>query len=250
MSRLALVTGGGSGFGEEVARQLVRRGDEVVLVDVDATRGQAVADELGQHFLQADVSDLEQVRATTAEAERVLGGLDLVFLNAGVSTGCGIGADFDLAKYRRAMGINLDGVVFGAHAVSEQMRTQGTGGAIVATASLAGLMGIPMDPIYSVNKHGVVGLTRAIGPMLAQHDIRFNAVCPGFADTAILGAAAEQLTAQGFPVMSADEVAGVVVELMRNDAVGECWFVQLNNHGSFRFSGVPGPRPAGRVGSD
>ena len=89
--KTALVTGGASGFGREVARQLVRRGDQVVLCDVDDAGGQAVADELGATYLHCDVSDFEEVVATTEAAEQALGGLDLVFLNAGISTGCGSG---------------------------------------------------------------------------------------------------------------------------------------------------------------
>ncbi|HEX6391665.1 MAG TPA: SDR family NAD(P)-dependent oxidoreductase, partial [Solirubrobacteraceae bacterium] len=238
------ITGGASGLGRATALRLAQEGAVVVVADVDDAGGEAVARDVGGHYIHTDVSDLDANKAAVAFAIQQAGGVDLAYLNAGVTSGCGIGEDFDLTRYRRAMGINLDGVVFGAHAVSEAMRTSQTQGAIVATASLAGLMGIPMDPIYSVNKHGVVGLTRAIGPVLAQHGIRFNAVCPGFADTAILEGAHDELTSQGFPIMTAEEVADVVVELFTNDATGECWFVQLNNHGPFRFSGIPGPRPA------
>jgi NAD(P)-dependent dehydrogenase (short-subunit alcohol dehydrogenase family) len=241
--KVALITGGASGLGRATALMLAEQGAVVIVADVDEDQGTEVAEQVGGHFIKTDVSDLEANKAAVAFAIERGGSIDLAYLNAGVTSGCGIGEDFDLTKYRRAMGINLDGVVFGAHAASEAMRTQGTGGAIVATASLAGLMGIPMDPIYSVNKHGVVGLTRALAPILAQDAIRFNAVCPGFADTAILDGAQDALKAQGFPIMTAEEVAGVVVELLTNDASGECWFVQLNNHGPFRFSGIPGPRP-------
>ena len=106
-------------------------------------------------------------------------------LNAGVGSGCGVGDDFDLALYRRAMGANLDGVVFGTHAALPALRARG-GGAIVATSSLAGLTGVAYDPLYAANKHAVVGLTRSLGPLLAEEGIRFNAVCPGFAESAII----------------------------------------------------------------
>ena len=125
-----------------------------------------------------------------------LGGLDLAYLNAGVATGCGVGEDFDLERYRRAMGVNLDGVVFGMHAVLPALRERG-GGAIVATASLAGLTGVPLDPLYAANKHGVVGLVRSLGPALSAEGIRVNAVCPGFAESAIIAPFRDALIAGG-----------------------------------------------------
>ena len=83
------------------------------------------------------------------------------------------------------MGVNLDGVVFGTHAALPALKARG-GGAIVATSSLAGLIGVPLEPIYSANKHAVVGLARSLGPALIADGIRFNAVCPGFADTPLV----------------------------------------------------------------
>ena len=164
--KTALVTGGASGFGREVARQLVRRGDQVVLCDVDDAGGQAVADELGATYLHCDVSDFDEVVATTEAAEQALGGLDLVFLNAGISTGCGVAEDFDVATYRRAMGINLDGVVFGVHAAIPALRRRG-GGSIVATASMAGLTGTPFDPVYGARPLRRL-VQKAIGDVLAR----------------------------------------------------------------------------------
>src|SRR6266511_440241 len=141
----------------------------------------------------------------TAAVER-FGGLDIAFLNAGVATGCGVGDDFDLERYRRAKAVNVDGVVFGMHAALPALRARG-GGDIVVTASLAGLTAVPFDPIYGANKHAVVGLVRAVGPMFAGDGIRINAVCPGFADTPILGAWREHLAASEVPLLQADDVA-------------------------------------------
>ena len=137
-----------------------------MVADVDVPGGTEVAERIGGHFVETDVSDLEANRAAVAFATERAGGLDLAYLNAGVAGGPGLGDDFDLEAYRRAMSINLDGVVFGTNAVLPALRERG-GGAIVATASLAGLMGVPMDPVYTANKHAVVGLARALGPALA-----------------------------------------------------------------------------------
>ncbi len=101
------------------------------------------------------------------------------------------------------MGINLDGVVFGAQALLGPMRARG-GGAMVATASLAGLAAVPMDPIYAANKHAVVGLTRSLGPVLALDGIRFNAVCPGFSESNIVAPIRDALAEQGLDLIAAE----------------------------------------------
>jgi NAD(P)-dependent dehydrogenase (short-subunit alcohol dehydrogenase family) len=239
--RVALVTGGASGLGAATCDALAAAGARVVVADVDAQGGAAVAERVGGEFVATDVSDLDANRAAVAFAVERCGGLDLVHLNAGVSSGCGLGEDFDVAKYRRALAVNLDGVVFGTHAALPALRERG-GGAIVATASLAGLTGMPMDPIYTANKHAVVGLTRALGPALAGDGIRFNAVCPGFAESAIVAPIRAMLVEQGFKIIPAEAVAAAVLRLFTGDMAGECWFVQPDREPeAFRFRRVPGP---------
>ena len=238
---VALITGGASGFGKEVARQLVRRGDDVVLCDVDEAGGRAVADELGASFLRCDVSDYDQVVATTNAAEEVHGRLDLVFLNAGISTGCGVGDDFDLAKYRRAMGINLDGVVYGAHAALPALRRRG-GGSIVATASMAGLTGTPFDPVYGANKHAVVGLVRALGPALAPDGIKVNAFCPGFAETKIITTIKSTLQQSGVPIIPVEVAGDAVLQAFDTPETGQAFLLQAGREVMvYKFRGIPGP---------
>lgn len=242
MSRVALVTGGASGIGAATCEMLAADGVRVVVADVDEARGREVAQRVGGLFVRCDVADLESDRAAVAFAVEQCGGLDLVHLNAGVSTGCGLEDDFDLALYRRAVGVNLDGVVLGTHAALPALRSRG-GGAIVATASMAGLIGMPMDPVYTATKHAVVGLARALGPALAGEGIRFNAVCPAFAETPIVDPIREQLAAAGFSLIPAEAVARTVMTIFRGDMAGECWYVQAGREPeAFRFRGVPGPR--------
>jgi NAD(P)-dependent dehydrogenase (short-subunit alcohol dehydrogenase family) len=245
--KVALVTGGASGLGRATCLALAEAGAQVVVADVDVGGGREVAEAVGGCFVRCDVRELEANRAAVELCRAEYGGLDYVHLNAGVSTGCGVGDDFDEARYRRAMAINLDGVVFGAHAAFGALRERG-GGAMVATASLAGLVAMPLDPIYAANKHGVVGLTRALGPVFAGAGIRFNAVCPGFAESNIIAEAREDLVNAGFDIIPAEIVAETVVRLMvLEDVNGQCWFVQPHREpGAFRFRNVPGPgeRPA------
>jgi NAD(P)-dependent dehydrogenase (short-subunit alcohol dehydrogenase family) len=231
--KVALVTGGAGG--------LAAAGARIVVADLDVEGGERVAERVGGAFVRTDVSDLDGNLAAVAVATEAYGGLDLVHLNAGIASFCSLGEDFDPELYRRAMGVNLDGVVFGVHAALPALRARG-GGAIVATASLAGLTGVPLDPIYAANKHGVVGLTRSLGPALVADGIRMNAVCPGFAESPIVDPIREYLAEQGFKIIPARAVAAAVMALFTGDMSGECWFVQPDREPeAFRFRRVPGP---------
>ncbi len=240
--KVALVTGGAGGLGRATCLALAEAGVEVVVADVQQDTGREVAELVGGHFVACDVRTPAANEAAVAFAVERCGRLDLVHLNAGVTTGCGIGEDFSEELYRRAMGVNLDGVVFGAHAALPALRAVG-GGAMVATASLAGLGAVALDPIYAANKHAIVGLTRALGPVLAGDGVRFNAVCPGFAESAIIADARVDLVAAGLDIIPAETVAATVVRLFAlEDVTGECWFVQpWREPAAFRFRGVPGP---------
>ena len=238
--KVALITGGASGIGKATALALAEAGAVVIVADVDGS-GEELAVQIGGHFLQVDVTDLEANEAMVAAAVDHAGGLDHVFLNAGVSTGTWFGDDFDVSLYRRAMGVNLDGVVFGVQAALPALRQRG-GGSIVATASLAGLTGMPMDPVYTANKHGVVGLVRALGPALVHDGIRVNAVCPGFTESKLTEGIEEGIAQYGVPLMPASDIASVVLNLFAGDMAGEVWFVQPGRAGAFEFRHVPGPR--------
>ncbi|MGI8558363.1 MAG: SDR family NAD(P)-dependent oxidoreductase [Solirubrobacteraceae bacterium] len=240
--KVAVVTGGSGGLGSATARLLASEGARIALVDLDVEAGERLAHELDGLFLPADVSELDQNVGVFEAVERHFGAVDRVHLNAGIATGCALGEDFSLELYRRAMGVNIDGVVFGVHAALPALRRSG-GGAIVATASLAGLTAVPMDPIYAANKHAVVGLVRSLGTALAGEGVRINAICPGFAESAIIEPIREAIAASGVPIIPAQEVAAAVLELMDGAMSGECWYVQPGRDSeAFRFRNVPGHR--------
>jgi NAD(P)-dependent dehydrogenase (short-subunit alcohol dehydrogenase family) len=240
--KVAIVTGGAGSLGRATAQALCTAGARVLVADLDERGGREVAEAVGGDFVAADVSRLEDNEALVGATVDRFGGLDLVHLNAGVTSGCGVAEDFDPARYRRAMGVNLDGVVFGIHAALPALQARG-GGAIVATASLAGLTGVPPDPLYAANKHAVVGLTRSLGPALVPRGIRLNAVCPGFSESPMIDPIRDQLALDGIPVIPAEAVADAVLCLFAGDMTGECWFVQAGRDaGPFRFRGIPGPR--------
>jgi NAD(P)-dependent dehydrogenase (short-subunit alcohol dehydrogenase family) len=268
--RKALVTGGASGIGLATVRRLAAEGASVVVVDRDKERGDAAAASVGGSFVAADVSDPSQVKEAFAEAARLLGGLDIAHLNAGIALNeTDVGA-VSLESYRRILSINVDGVFFG---VQEAIGTMsgGFGGssrpprreaefasggdppeiknAIVATASIAGLNSYPPDPVYALTKHAVVGLVRALGADLASKGITINCVCPGVTDTPLLGDAAEQLRATGFPLIAPEDIAEAVVRAVTSGESGQAWVVQPGREPMvYGFRGIPGPRTPGAEG--
>jgi NAD(P)-dependent dehydrogenase (short-subunit alcohol dehydrogenase family) len=213
----ALVTGGEGGLGRAIRARLETEGYEVASLD------------LVNGF---DVTD--------PAAWEGIGAVDLACLNAGVLTG-----PLTYESYRRAVSVNVDGVVNGVLRLREVM----TSGAIVATASLAGLTAMSSDPVYSLTKHAVVGFVRSMAPNLEP--VRLNAVCPGLADTAMVDSEREALEAAGFPLLAPADVAEAVWLAATSGRSGECWFVQPGREPSpFRFPNLPGPRVEGeKVGA-
>jgi NAD(P)-dependent dehydrogenase (short-subunit alcohol dehydrogenase family) len=240
--KVALITGGSNGIGEGVARMLAAQGARVVLADIDDSRGAEVARELGGRFIHTDVSESADSAAAVAFAVEQFGGLHLAHLNAGVTSWCSMGDDFNPEAYRRAMRINLDGVVYGIAAARPAIIASG-GGTIVATASMAGLVGVPFDPIYAANKHAVVGLVRSIGEAYAAEGIRVHALCPSFAYTNIIKGSEQTLLDMGFPILDVSDVVGAFGRILDSELTGECWYVIAGRQSEpFRFRHAPGPR--------
>ena len=238
--KAALVTGGASGIGAAAVRRLGGMGAQVAVVDRDEAGAQAVAGEVAGLALPTDVTDPDAMVAAVVAAEQQLGRLDVVFLNAGITAGQSGIEDLDVAGYRRIMGVNVDHVVFGLTAAVPALRRAG-GGHIIATSSLAGLTGMPGDALYTLSKHAVVGYVRSAAPTLAAEGIRVNAVCPGFADTPLIAHARSQF--DGFPLLTADDVADAVEAILERAEPGECWYVQPGREpGPYGFRGVPGPK--------
>ncbi|EXG79358.1 SDR family oxidoreductase [Cryptosporangium arvum] len=246
MAKAAWVTGGASGIGAAVSRRLASQGYRVLVTDVDESGGSAVASEIGGLFKRCDVTSPSDSLDAVAAATEAFGGLDLAFLNAGVATGFALEEGFSPEAYRRVMSINLDGVVYGAHAALPALKARG-GGDIVATASLAGLTAVPFDPIYGANKAAVVGLVRALGPLYTADNIRVNALCPSFAETAIITNVRDALIGAGVPLLDVADVVAAFDSILAGDGTGEAWYVQVGRPAEpFAFRNVPGPRtPAG-----
>ncbi|HEY1969801.1 MAG TPA: SDR family NAD(P)-dependent oxidoreductase [Pseudonocardia sp.] len=237
--RGALVTGGASGIGAAVVRRLADGGARVAIIDRDEQAARRIADEVAGLALPGDVSDPDIMPMLTSVAEDRFGRLDIVFLNAG-TVGAQSGFEqLDVERYRAVVGVNVDHVVFGTCAAVPALRRAG-GGTIIATASLAGLMPLALDPIYTLTKHAVVGYVRSAGAALADEGIRLCAVCPGFADTPLI--AAQRDAFADFPLLSAEDVADAVQAILAKGQSGEAWYVQPGREpGPYGFRGVPGP---------
>ena len=245
--KVAVVTGGASGIGLATAQRLTKEGSQVVIVDLDTAQGEAAARDLGGRFERIDVGDSDEWRGLVERVTDDLGGIDIAYLNAGVTTQQGDITALTDDQYRRVMGANVDGVVYGARAVVPAIEARG-GGAIVATASLAGLIAFAPDPIYTLTKHAVVGLVRSLAPQLQAKNITINAICPGIVDTPLVGAGRERLKAAGFPLIDPADIADAVIEAIRSEETGVAWACQPGRRERFEFPQAPGPRAAGAEG--
>ena len=185
----AIVTGGASGIGRALAEELVKRGCEVVLADLQIELAEEVASEIRvaggkAEALELDVSNFSAVECLLQETVERTGRLDYMFNNAGI----GIGGDVSLHSiedWDRIIDVNLGGVINGVQAAYRIMLHQGFGH-IVNTASMAGLMPSPGTVSYATTKYAVVGLSKSLRPEAALAGIRISVLCPGVIRTPIL----------------------------------------------------------------
>jgi NAD(P)-dependent dehydrogenase (short-subunit alcohol dehydrogenase family) len=245
--KVAVITGAASGIGRACVTRFAAEGATVVSVDIAADAVRQVATELGGVAVRADVSQPADW-AAVVDAVRTLGGVDMVYLNAGVTTPEGDIAALTDDQYRRILNVNVDGVVFGARALVPELIARG-GGALVATASLAGLVAFAADPIYAMTKHAVVGLVRGLALRLADQGITVNAVCPGLVDTPLVDNVRDVLAAAQFPLIAPQAVVEAVLGCMVGEATGQAVVVQAGREATpYRFARPPGPRLAGAEG--
>ncbi|MFG1641951.1 3-oxoacyl-ACP reductase [Amycolatopsis sp. NPDC049252] len=185
--RVAVITGGASGIGLATARRLASEGAQVVIGDLTPESGKAAADEVGGLFVQADVTDAEQVENLYRTTADQYGTIDVAFNNAGISPPeddsiltTGIDA------WERVQRVNLTSVYLCCKEVLPYMQRQGKG-SIVNTASFVAVMGAATSQIsYTASKGGVLAMSRELGVQFARENIRVNALCPGPVNTPLL----------------------------------------------------------------
>ncbi|HTK62393.1 MAG TPA: SDR family oxidoreductase [Pseudonocardia sp.] len=240
--RRTVVTGAASGIGRATVELLRREGDEVLAVDVDP-RGQEVADACGARFVRADVSDPDEWARIITATESELGGLDLLFLNAGVPALEPDVLTADLDRLTRAYGVNVGGVLHGLRAGVPLLERDG-GGDLLITASLAGIMPYWSDPLYSLTKHAAVGLARSVARPLGKRGVRVNLLCPGVIDTPITPDHIRvAMATAGLEPLSPAAVAGYVLEILGKRDSDRIWLAQPQL-GLVEYVPAPVPMPA------
>ena len=185
--KVAVITGGASGIGEATVKKFVSEGAKVVIADMQADRGAALAAAQGENavFIRTDVCIEEQVKTAIELATKQWGRLDCLFNNAGFGGVTGEIHDTDMGEpYERTLGAMLTGPVMGMKYAAPIMKNQGFG-SIVTTASVAGTGGGYGPHIYSAVKAAVINLSRSVAQELGPFKVRVNSVCPGFINTPI-----------------------------------------------------------------
>jgi 3-oxoacyl-[acyl-carrier protein] reductase len=237
---VAVVTGAAMGIGRESALAFARHGAAAVLVaDIDRDEGNEtvrLVEGLGTPamFIATDVSDPRQVESLISSAVEACRRVDILHNNAGVVSGDPPWPETSVARIQEVVGVNVLGMLVGTRVAVEVMRAQG-GGAIVNTASVAGLAPVPNDAVYAATKAAVIMFTRSCAPLAESHHVRVNAVLPGLVDTSMIAKTGDgerparwlEPAVRGGIALKAEHVAAAVIALVEDErAAGETVIVR------------------------
>jgi len=178
--KVAVITGGASGFGEATARLFVDEGASVVVADIQDDKGHAVAESLGDagRYLHTDVTSEADVAGAVDAAVATFGRLDVMFNNAGIVGAVGPIDEIPLEEYEFTMAVLLRSVFLGMKHAARVMKPQQSG-CIITTTSVAGIQGGLGPHVYNAAKTAIVGLTKNVAAELGPWSVRVNAIAPG-----------------------------------------------------------------------
>jgi len=187
--KLAVITAGASGMGKAASLLFAREGAKVAIVDINEAAAASVADEIKRaggtaHAVRADLSNAQECRGSVAKAAELLGGIDVFWAHAGIP-GTDVVEDIDLGDYEFAMSLNIRATYLTVGEAVKHIRKRG-GGSVILTASISGIVGSMLSPLYSAGKFGVVGLGKSLSLRYGPEQIRVNVICPGLTDTPML----------------------------------------------------------------
>jgi NAD(P)-dependent dehydrogenase (short-subunit alcohol dehydrogenase family) len=229
--KTAIVTGAGSGIGRACADSLAALGAAVLVADIDEDGGHGTVATITQAggtavFVHVDVRRLEDLSAMFDVAADHFGGLDILCNNAGVVCGEPLWPATDPHTLASQVAVNLGAVILGTRLAIDRFGARG-GGVVVNIASIGALLPLEEEPGYSATKAGVVMFTRACANLHRTHNIRVNAVLPALVDTPLLAKSGDGSTEaawasqarQLLPLLSPDDVAAAVIDLVQDESV-------------------------------
>jgi NAD(P)-dependent dehydrogenase (short-subunit alcohol dehydrogenase family) len=230
-NKVALVTGGGSGLGEAISKDLASKGAKVVITDINLDAAQRVADEIAKtsgtaSAIKQDTSSKEDSEKVVQFAVDTYGGLNYAVNNAGIGGDQAPAGETDLDSWDQVIDINLNGVLYGMrHQIPAMLKAGAKDSAIVNMASIHGTVAAVNNGAYTAAKHGVVGITKNAAAEYGTEGLRINAVGPGYITTPLLENNLDAETLDGLKAKhplgrlgTADEVAKVVSFLLSDDA--------------------------------
>jgi len=223
--KVAIITGAGSGMGRGEALRFAQEGAAVAVVDVNGAAAQAVADEIkaagGRAIaVTADVTSSDDINQAVSQTEAAFGPIDVLVNNAGIFDKYATALDTPLERWNFLLGVNLTSMFLFSKAVLPSMIARQTG-SIVNIASVAGLVAGKGGAVYTVSKHGVIGLTKNLSSDYARYGIKINAICPGTIETPLIKDIVDSIPKDPVPARrfgQVDEVADLAVFLASNEA--------------------------------
>ena len=267
--KVAVITGGGNGIGRATVLRFLEEGARVVCADVNEISGVETVELAtragrGQHvrFVATDVTREADIEHAVATATQTFGRLDCIFNNAGIAGAIGPITHITVDDWDFTQAVLLRSVFLGMKHAARVLKAQGQGGAIVSTASVAGLCGGDGPQSYSAAKAAVINLTRAVAVELAADRIRVNCICPGGINTPLLHRGSPEVmgqvldAAQPWPAHGrAEDIAAAALYLASDDAgfvTGEALVVDggMMAAGSFALRSIGGGAAMGVIGVD